>query len=444
MRSSIPKVLHALGGRTLMDRVLDVAEALEPAAVTVVVGHMADRVGSLVRARGHQVALQAHQLGTAHALQQAEGVLGGAAGTLVLLSGDVPLLERHTLGVLLQHHGASGAAATILTAELEVPAAYGRILRTPAGSIERIVEARDASPAQLEVREINAGIYAFEVPRLWDGLRAIADGNSQGEFYLTDLVDVFHRQGLKVETVRADDARSVLGINTREELAEAAAVLRGRKNEALMASGVTVLDPATTFVDSDVEIGQDTVIHPGVTIERGCRIGRHCEIRSHVRLTNAILGDGVTINDCCVVIDSTIADGATVGPFAHLRPGTVVGKSGKVGNFVELKKTTLGEGSKVNHLSYLGDATLGQQVNVGAGTITCNYDGASKHATVIGDGAFIGSGTELVAPVDVGAGAYVGAGSTITEDVPPAALGVARARQRNVEGWAGRARKKRG
>jgi bifunctional UDP-N-acetylglucosamine pyrophosphorylase/glucosamine-1-phosphate N-acetyltransferase len=383
------------------------------------------------------VALQQEQLGTAHALRQAEAGLRGNTGTLLLLSGDVPLLKEHDLRSLLRVHEAAGAALTVLTAEVDQPFGYGRVVRVD-GAITAIVEERDASPAQREIREINSGIYAFEMPLLWQGLNEIAANNSQGEFYLPDLVKVFRRRGLPVATVTAERAASIQGINSRSELAEAGGVVRQRKNEELMAAGVTIVDPATTYVDADVTVGPDTVLHPGVVLEGSTHIGRACEVHAYVRMRNVTVGDRVTVNNFCVLTDSVVGDDATVGPFAHIRPGSTVGVRGKVGNFVELKKTTLGEGSKVTHLSYVGDAEVGANVNVGAGTITCNYDGTHKHRTVIEDGAFIGSGTQLVAPVTIGAGAYVAAGSAITEDVPPAALGVARERQRNIDGWAGR------
>jgi bifunctional UDP-N-acetylglucosamine pyrophosphorylase/glucosamine-1-phosphate N-acetyltransferase len=437
MKSSLPKVLHEIAGRSLLDWVLTTAETLGPSSVTVVVGHKGEEVGAVVRARGHRVALQAEQLGTAHALRQAEAGFQGESGTLLLLSGDVPLLKEHDLQSLLQVHKAAGAAATVLTAEVDQPFGYGRVIRTN-GAITAIVEERDASPAQREIREINSGIYAFQIPLLWQGLGEIATNNNQGEYYLPDLVKIFRRRGLAVATATAGDAASIQGINSRSELAEAGGAMRQRKNEELMAAGVTIVDPANTYVDADVTVGSDTVLHPGVVLEGSTHIGQACEIQAYVRMRNVRVGDRVTVNNFCVLTDSAISDDATVGPFAHIRPGTSVGPRGKVGNFVELKKTTLGEGSKVNHLSYIGDAEVGAGVNVGAGTITCNYDGKDKHRTVIEDGAFIGSGTQLVAPVTIGAGAYVAAGSAITEDVPPAGLGVARERQRNIEGWAAR------
>ena len=437
MRSSRPKVLHLIAGQTLLERVLSVAEAIGPASITVVVGHIAEQVESLVHSRGHATVRQTDQLGTAHALLQAKSGLSGQSGTVLLLSGDVPLLEDHILRKLLDVHASTGAAASVVTALVPNPFGYGRIVRRD-GAIVRIVEERDASPEEKALAEINAGVYAFELPVLWDGLHEITPANAQREFYLTELVQVFRRRGRVVATLCVEDAPSIRGINNRSELAEAAKHVRQRKHEELMAAGVTLVDPDSIYIDSTVGIGQDSVIHPGVVLEGSARIGAACEIHAYVRIRNGVLGDRVTVNNFCVLVDTQVDSDSTVGPFAHLRPGTVIGPKGRIGNFVELKKTTLGPGSKVNHLSYLGDAQVGADVNVGAGTITCNYDGKRKHQTVIEDGAFIGSGTQLVAPVTVGKGAYVAAGSSITEDVPAQALGVARQRQHNVEGWAQR------
>ena len=435
MKSQMPKVLHSVAGRPMIEHVLATADSLAPATITVIVGHGAD----LVRERlgGHakvQFVLQEPQLGTAHALQQAESHLADRKGTLVLLSGDVPLLTAATLRRLIDTHQSAGAAATAVTAIVDRPYGYGRIVRTK-GRIARIVEERDASAEVRRIREINGGIYAFDLASLFDALRGIASQNAQGEYYLTDLIAIYRRRRLPVETLIVDNAQEIRGINSRPELAEVSRLVRQTKNEELMAAGVTIVDPATTYIDTDVEIGADTVIHPGVVIEGQTKIGSACEIQGSVRIRDSEIADRVTIQNFCLIIGARVAEGASVGPFAHLRPDTVVGEGARVGNFVELKKTTLGPGSKANHLAYLGDATIGAKVNVGAGTITCNYDGVSKHATIIEDGAFIGSDTQLIAPVRIGKGAYVGAGSSITEDVPAGALGIARGRQSNVEGW---------
>jgi bifunctional UDP-N-acetylglucosamine pyrophosphorylase/glucosamine-1-phosphate N-acetyltransferase len=322
----------------------------------------------------------------------------------------------------------------VLTASTDRPYGYGRIVRTSRG-IARIVEERDATPAQREIREINSGIYAFALERLFRALATIGSENVQGEYYLPDLVGIYRRQRRVVATFTIPNAVEIRGINSRTELAEVNTMVRQQKNEELMAAGVTLVDPATTYIDSDVEVGQDTVIHPCVFLERGTRIGAACEIHAGSRVVNSTVGDRVLIRNHSVITDSTVASGATIGPFAHLRPGADIRADAHVGNFVELKKTTLGAGSKANHLAYLGDATIGAKVNVGAGTITCNYDGAAKHETIIEDGAFVGSNSTLVAPVKVGRGAYVAAGSAVTDDVPDGALGIGRGRQENKPGW---------
>jgi bifunctional UDP-N-acetylglucosamine pyrophosphorylase/glucosamine-1-phosphate N-acetyltransferase len=317
------------------------------------------------------------------------------------------------------------------------PYGYGRIVRVD-GRIARIVEERDASPAERRIREINSGIYAFDLEPLFEALRGISSENAQGEYYLTDLVALYRRRTLPVETVEVDSPQEVRGVNSRTELAEVSRLVRQSKNEELMAAGVTLVDPAATYIDPDVVIGPDTVIHPGVVIEGRSRIGSACEIEAHVRITDCEIADGATIKNFSVLTRSRVEAGAIVGPFAHLRPESVVGETARVGNFVELKKTTLGKASKASHHAYLGDATIGANVNVGAGAITVNYDGRQKHQTVIEDGAFIGSDSQLIAPVRVGQGAYVAAGSSITQDVPPGSLGIARSRQTNVPGWVAR------
>jgi len=436
MKSRLPKVLHRVAGHPMVEHVLKTAGAISPATETLIVGHGADMVRARLegRHRGLQFALQEPQLGTAHALQQAETILTGQTGTLILLSGDVPLLTASTLRKLVETHRNAGAAATVVTAIVERPYGYGRVVRTK-GRIARIVEERDASADVRRIREINGGIYAFDLASLWEALRGIASQNAQGEYYLTDLIAIYRRRKLPVETLIVENAQEIRGVNSRAELAEVSRIVRQTKNEELMAAGVTLVDPATTYIDTDVEIGADTVIHPGVVIEGHTKIGSACEIQGSVRICDSEIADRVTVHNFCLIIGARVAADASIGPFAHLRPETVVGEGAKIGNFVELKKTTMGPGSKANHLAYLGDATIGAKVNVGAGTITCNYDGVNKNATIIEDGAFIGSDTQLIAPVRIGKGAYVGAGSSITEDVPAGALGIARGRQSNVEGW---------
>ncbi len=435
MRSSRPKVLHRIAGLPLIEHVLRTASTLSPASTAVVVGHLAKQVREeLAHHASLGFAHQTEQRGTGHALLQAEPLLGRQRGSLVVLSGDVPLIRPATLRRLIKTHERTNAAVTVLTATLVRPYGYGRIVRKD-GRLSRVVEERDASEGQRQLKEINGGIYAFDLAPLFDALREIPATGAVNEIYLPGLVTIYRRRGLPVETVEVDNPDEVRGINSQTELAEVRRIVRQSKNEELMAAGVTIEDPATTYVDTDVTVGPDTVIHPGVILEGRTSIGSRCELHAGVRIVDSTVGDDVLVNNHCVIHRATIAHGARVGPFAHLRPGTEVGEAARVGNFVELKKTSLGDGSKANHLSYLGDATIGTGVNVGAGTITCNYDGDEKHRTTIGDRVFVGSGTELVAPVTVGDDAYVAAGSCITDDVPADALGVARGRQVNKEGW---------
>jgi bifunctional UDP-N-acetylglucosamine pyrophosphorylase/glucosamine-1-phosphate N-acetyltransferase len=441
MKSARPKVLHPLAGRPLIEHVLRTADSLHADATVMVVGHGADEVRDALRHRdGLQFVVQSPQLGTGHAVLQTEPELAGRQGTMLLLYGDVPLLQSSTLTRLLEAHRAANAAATVLTADLDDPYGYGRIVRDASGHVARIVEERDASAADRNIREINSGIYALEIEPLFASLRRLEADNSQGEYYLTDLVALYHRERRDVATLRLDSAAELRGVNSRADLAELSAELRARKNRALMLGGVTLEDPATTYVDAGVTIGQDTVLGPGVRLEGECAIGARCRLHAGVRLTDATLADDVTVLDWSIIVGSEVAAGASVGPFAHVRPASSIGEHARVGNFVELKKTQLGAGSKASHLAYLGDATIGAGVNVGAGTITCNYDGVKKHQTVLEDGVFVGSDSQLVAPVTVGKGAYIAAGSTITQDVPADALAVARSHQQNKAGWASRRR----
>jgi bifunctional UDP-N-acetylglucosamine pyrophosphorylase/glucosamine-1-phosphate N-acetyltransferase len=442
MKSAEPKVLHHAGGLPLIEHVLRAADSLQPSTVVVVVGHMAERVEDSLRKRlGLRFALQQPQLGTGHALLQAKPDLAGRSGTVVLLSGDVPLLRPATLQALVRTHESRGAAATVLTARVERPDGYGRIVRED-GRIAAIVEHKDATAAQRAIDEINSGIYAFALEPLFDALASIGAANAQGEYYLPDLVRIYRERGLPVETVSLEDPREILGVNSRRELADVTTILNATRNEELMAAGVSIVDPASAWIGPDVVVGPDTVIHQNVYLEGRTRIGAGCEIHACVRIVDSTIDDGVIVQNFCVVTESHIASGARIGPFAHIRPQSDVGEGAHVGNFTELKKTTLGKGSKANHLSYLGDATIGDKVNIGAGTITCNYDGTHKHPTVIEDGAFIGSDSQLVAPVRVGKGAYVAAGSSIVEDVPAGALGIARGKQVNKDGWVEKNRKK--
>jgi bifunctional UDP-N-acetylglucosamine pyrophosphorylase/glucosamine-1-phosphate N-acetyltransferase len=424
----------------MLSHVLATARSTGPASITVVLGHQAESIRvAFVDEPSVQFVVQEPQLGTGHALLQALPRLEGAHGDVLLLYGDVPLLSPLTVAALLERHRDDQAAATVLTAEVDQPFGYGRIVRQD-GAIARIVEERDATPAERAIKEINAGIYALAVEPLAEAIAALAPQNAQGEYYLPDLIGIYRRRGLGVSTLTVRSADEIRGVNSRRELAEVTRLVRNAKIEELLAAGVTLIDPATTYVEADVEVGADTVLHPNVYLEGRTVIGAACEVHAGTRLVNATVGDRVTIRNYCVITDSTIEADAVLGPFAHLRPGSVVQSEAHVGNFVELKKATLGRRSKASHLTYLGDATIGENVNIGAGTITCNYDGKNKHLTVIGDGAFIGSDSQLIAPVTVGKGAYVAAGSSITDDVPDEALAITRGRQVNKEGWA---RKKR-
>ena len=443
MKSARPKVLHRVAGVPMIEHVLGAAGALQPQSTTLVIGHQADALrAALLTHPQLSFVVQEPQLGTAHALLTTEPALRGATGTLVLLSGDVPLLSANTLKMLIDRHESAGAAATVVTAIVDEPKGYGRIVRS-GEQIARIVEDRDASPDERAIREINSGIYAFALDGLFEALRGIASENAQHEYYLPDIVALYQKRGLGVATLTVTDADEIRGINSRIELAAVSRIVRQTKNQALMAAGVTIEDPATTYVDPQVEVGPDTVLHPGVSLEGATTIGSGCEIHSGVRLVDSRLGDRVTIHNHCVIANAVVENEAIVGPFAHLRQHAVVAERARVGNFVELKNTALGAGSKSMHLTYLGDATIGAGVNIGAGTITCNYDGVAKHRTTIEDGAFVGSDTQLIAPVTIGTGAYVGSGTTVRQDVPPGALAVSAGKQRNIDGWAtGRKKKK--
>ncbi len=435
MKSSRPKVLHHVAGRPMIESVLGAAQSLAPRTITVVVGHLRELLSKgLEHYPDLAFVTQEPQLGTGHALLQTAGILEGQSGFVLMLSGDVPLLKRDTLAQLVKKHEETNAAATVLTAVVAQPYGYGRIVRVK-GRVSRIVEERDASPAQRKIKEINSGVYVFSLAPLFDALRGLATGNAQGEYYLTDLVSTYRRRRRAVETVMLEDPDEIRGINSRSELAEASRIVRQKKNEELLAAGVTIEDPATTYIDDDVVVGADTVIHPGVHLEGKTRIGQACEIHAGVRIINSVLDDRVTVQNFCVINGGRLGTGVTIGPFAHVRPETHLHDAVHIGNFVELKKSTLGKGTKAGHLSYLGDAVIGEGVNIGAGTITCNYDGTHKNLTTIDDGAFIGSDTQLVAPVTVGKGAYVGSGTTLRENVPAGALAVSAGKQRNIDDW---------
>jgi bifunctional UDP-N-acetylglucosamine pyrophosphorylase/glucosamine-1-phosphate N-acetyltransferase len=440
-RSAVPKPLHQVAGRPLLWHVLAAAAPLKADRTVVVVGHGADDVTDAVG--GFDLgrvdfAVQAEQRGTGDALAAALPFLEGD-GDVMVLSGDTPLVSTALLEGLLDAHRAARATATLLTATLDDPTGYGRVLRDPDGAVTGMVEERDATPDQRRLREVGAGMYVFRRPAL-DGLAELRPDNDQGEYYLPDLVPLVLAGGGRVATAEGPE-EEVRGVNDRVELAEAGTVLRRRLLERLMLGGVTVTDPATTFVDADVEVGQDTVLAPLTFLEAGTRVGARCRLGPNVRLVACAVGDDAVVSQT-VALESTIGPRAVVGPFASLRPGTELAEASKAGTFVEVKNSVVGPGSKVPHLSYVGDADIGAGANVGAGTVFVNYDGVRKHRTTVGDGAFIGSDTMLVAPVTVGSGAQTAAGSTITKDVPPDALAIERSDQRTIEGWAARRRRR--
>ena len=438
MKSATIKILHRAAGRPIIDYVLDLARAVSPRPPIMVVGYQRDSVRAAVGDRA-RFAVQEEQLGTGHAVLQAAELIDTGRKVLIL-SGDVPLTQPETLQRLLEEHAHSRNALTLLTMHVPGGGAYGRVVRDPDGSVLRIVEVKDATDEDKEIEEVNAGIYLFNSEHLFDNLRKLSTNNAQGEYYLTGLIAILRGAGQRVGAVMTEHWIEAIGVNSRAELAMVETAIQQRVIRKLMDDGVTFRNPSTVVIDSTVSIGNDTVIYPFVTIEGKTRIGSRCVVEPGVHLTNVTVGDDVHLKSGTVAEDAVIEDQATVGPYAHLRPGTRLGRQVKVGNFVETKKAVFGDGAKASHLSYIGDAEVGADANIGAGTITCNYDGVNKHKTVIEEGAFIGTDSQLVAPVRVGKGAYVGAGSTITMDVPPDALALSRVPQRNIEGWAAKRR----
>jgi bifunctional UDP-N-acetylglucosamine pyrophosphorylase/glucosamine-1-phosphate N-acetyltransferase len=421
----------------MLSYVLDLALSADASSRAVVVGCQAEEVASTIPPGEFDVFRQDRQLGTGHAVRQARGLLS-REGDLLILSGDAPLLSKGTLRRLVRCHRRTGAAVTVLTALLPEPRGYGRIIRGGRSSIRAIVEEADATAAERGVKEINTGTYCFDTSFLRGALGRLRRSNRQGEFYLTDVVAMAVGRGLKVMAVRTGDPGEVKGINSRIDLAGAENILRLRKLEALMRSGVTVADPASTWVEHSVRVGRDTVLLPQTFLEGQTRVGPSCRLGPMVRVRHSTLGKGVLVKDGCVIEDARIGPSCRIGPFAHLRPGTVLAADVKIGNFVEVKGSRLGRGTKASHLSYIGDSRVGRNVNIGAGTITCNYDGSRKWRTVIEDGVFIGSNTALVAPVRVGRDSLVGAGSTITRDIPPGTLALSRTAQEHRRGGAKR------
>lgn len=443
MKSKLAKVLHRAGGITLVEHVVQAALHVTTAeCITVVVGHQSGQVEKLLAPSGVRFAEQKEQKGTGHALMIAHEAVASDQGLLLVLYGDCPLLSQATIDELVRRQSASSAAATVITTRLEDPTGYGRIVFGKQGEIAAIVEQKAATPEQLAIPFINSGIYCFRAELLWKHIGEIRPDNPAHEYYLTDLVEIFHRAGHRVEAMEVEDSRELLGINTRVELAEVDGIFRERKARELMLAGVTIEKPETVTIDQAVEIGADSVIGPFAQILGRSKVGENCRVGACSIIQNSQLGDGVEIAPFTSVVDSRIEDSAHAGPFARLRGGAHVGANAHIGNFVELKNTDFAAGAKANHLAYLGDAAIGERTNVGAGTITCNFDGVSKHRTRIGKDAFVGSNSTLVAPLEVGDGSYIGAGSVITEEVPPGALALGRERQVVKPGWAGKRKKK--
>jgi len=446
LKSQLPKVLHEVGGKPLLEHVIRAAMKLVPADdVFAIIGHEADRVREAMKHTGVNFVVQADQRGTGHALMVAREALSGYDHVIVL-SGDAPMITPETIRQLRDFHFREGAAMTLLSAELENPYGYGRVLHKGQRSAEvrAIVEEKAATPTQKKIREINSGFYAFTVRDLYENIEKLSTDNAHGEYYLTDMAEVLRKSRRRVVAWKTPTPKEILGGNTRAELADIDRQMRLAKCSQLMAGGVTIFFSDTCVIDADVEIAADTIIEPYVQLLGTTKIGTQCRICSYTVIRDSDIGDGVLVRPGCIMENSRINAGAIIGPYSHLRPGSDIGEGAHVGNFVETKKIKLGKGSKANHLTYLGDAEIGAGVNIGAGTITCNYDGVHKHKTTIDDGVFIGSDTTLVAPVRVGKHAYVGAASCITDDVPEDALAIGRGRQVVKEGWARQKRAERG
>jgi bifunctional UDP-N-acetylglucosamine pyrophosphorylase/glucosamine-1-phosphate N-acetyltransferase len=439
MRSALPKVLHPVGGRPMVEWVIDAARGAGCDRILVVIGHGGEQIRQEISSDDVSFVIQDQQLGTGHALAQSEEQVAGEA-TLLVLSGDVPLVSAATLEALANQSEQAWAAMAV--AEIDHPGSLGRVLATPAGTLERIVEAADADAATLDVRLVNAGMYAFPAPEIYDYLRRLEPDNAKKELYLTDALGLAAADGREVALFDLDDPAESFGVNNRADLARVQRELQSRKAQQLMIDGVTILDPNTTYIDVDVVVGNDTVIHPGTTLLGATRIGAGCSLGQGCWVRDSQVDERTAIEPYSVLDHAEVGPNCRVGPFARLRPGTVLLDGAKVGNFVETKNSRLGSGVKASHLAYIGDAEVGEGSNIGAGTITCNYDGRNKHRTVIGRGAFIGSDTMLVAPVKIGDGAMTGAGSVISKDVPDDSLGVERSTQKNLLGWVARFRKR--
>lgn len=434
MNSELPKVLHKVGGKPMLQHVMNVAETAGATKNIVVIGYLGEQVKAYV-GESAEVVEQKEQLGTAHAVLQVKENLKDFSGAVMILCGDTPLLDAAELQEFFSTHERTHAAATVLTAVMQDPTGYGRIVRDADGKVLKIVEHKDASAEELAIAEVNTGIYCINAPLMFEMLEQISCNNAQGEFYLTDIIHLLVKNSKLVLGVKTNNPASTLGVNSRQQLALAEKLMRERTLDKLMSQGVTIMNPESTFIDAEVVIGRDTVIYPFTWLEGDCVIGDNCQIGPNVRLYNVCMGDSNTIH-YAYAHDTHIGEACNIGPFVHLRPGTRLADDVRIGNFVEVKNSWVGDGSKLPHLSYIGDADIGKKVNIGCGTITVNYDGKKKYRTNIEDGAFVGCNSNLVAPVMIGENSFVAAGSTITKNVPSEALGVARAKQNNIEGWA--------
>ncbi|RFU60945.1 bifunctional UDP-N-acetylglucosamine diphosphorylase/glucosamine-1-phosphate N-acetyltransferase GlmU [Bacillus sp. V59.32b] len=433
MKSKLYKVLHPVCGKPMVQHVMDQVNELTIEQTVTIIGHGAELVKEQL-GDASQYALQEQQLGTAHAVMQAEGVLAGKEGTTLVICGDTPLIKAETMAALIKQHEEMNAKATVLTATTGNPAGYGRVIRSHEGLVEKIVEHKDATDAERQIEEINTGTYCFDNKALFQALKNVSNENVQGEYYLPDVIEILKSQGETVTAFQTDDFEETLGVNDRVALSQAEQILKRRLNEYHMRNGVSIIDPDNTYIEADVMIGQDTVIYPGTMIKANSQIGEDCIIGPNSEVKDCEIGNRTVIRQS-VAHESKIGSDVNIGPFAHIRPNSELHDEVKIGNFVEIKKTTFGKGSKASHLSYIGDAEVGNDVNIGCGSITVNYDGVNKHVTKIEDGVFIGCNSNLIAPVTVGKNAYVAAGSTITEDVPGEALSIARARQVNKENY---------
>lgn len=435
MKSEIPKVLHGIAGRPMLFYPIKVLKELGAKKVIAVIGYGGSEVKGAFASAKITFIEQKRQLGTGHAVMCASKALKGFKGDVLVLSGDVPLITGATVKGLFKVYRDSGAVISLITAVLKDPDGYGRVIRGKDNAVTGIVEDKDCTPEEKNIREVNSGIYLISSDFLLKNIKKLGSQNAQGEYYLPDLVHMAVKQGRRASALTHIDPDEVMGVNNRIELAKAGRVMRGRIIDELMLNGVTIVDPDTAYIDSGVKVGRDTVIHPSVFIEGDTVIGGNCVIEQGVTVRNSLIGANSSVKAFSVIESSLIGKDASIGPFARLRPGNVIADRVRIGNFVEVKKTRIGKGTKANHLTYLGDSVIGTQVNIGAGTITCNYDGLEKHTTVIEDGAFIGSDSQLIAPVKVGKFAYVGSGTTVTKDVPPGALVITRAEEKVIEGW---------